>query len=40
LRIAGADGEWIIWASLVQLKEAWQKPLRMPGERPPILAKK
>ena len=28
LRIAGANGEWIIWAPLAQLKEAWQKPLR------------
>jgi phosphoribosylformylglycinamidine synthase len=28
LRIAGASGEWIIWASLADLKEAWQKPLR------------
>jgi phosphoribosylformylglycinamidine synthase len=28
LRIAGADGEWIIWLELRQLKEAWQKPLR------------
>ncbi len=28
LRIAGASGEWLIWAQLDQLKEAWQKPLR------------
>ncbi len=28
LRIAGASGEWIIWAPLAALKEAWQKPLR------------
>jgi phosphoribosylformylglycinamidine synthase len=28
LRITGASGEWIIWASLADLKEAWQKPLR------------
>jgi phosphoribosylformylglycinamidine synthase len=28
LRIAGASGEWLIWAALPQLKEAWQKPLR------------
>ena len=28
LRIAGANGEWIIWAALDALKEAWQKPLR------------
>ncbi len=28
LRIAGAAGEWIIWAKLAELKEAWQKPLR------------
>jgi phosphoribosylformylglycinamidine synthase len=28
LRIAGADGEWIVWLSLAELKEAWQKPLR------------
>jgi phosphoribosylformylglycinamidine synthase len=28
LRIAGANGEWVIWAQLAQLKEAWQKPLR------------
>jgi phosphoribosylformylglycinamidine synthase len=28
LRIAGASGEWIIWAQLADLKEAWQKPLR------------
>ena len=27
LRIAGADGEWIVWLSLQQLKDAWQKPL-------------
>jgi phosphoribosylformylglycinamidine synthase len=28
LRIAGTSGEWIIWAALSDLKEAWQKPLR------------
>jgi len=28
LRIAGANGEWIVWAKLSDLKEAWQKPLR------------
>ena len=28
LRIAGDDGEWLIWAKLEELKEAWQKPLR------------
>lgn len=28
LRIAGSKGEWIIWAQLADLKEAWQKPLR------------
>jgi phosphoribosylformylglycinamidine synthase len=28
LRIAGANGEWIVWAALADLKEAWQKPLR------------
>jgi phosphoribosylformylglycinamidine synthase len=28
LRIAGADGAWIIWAQLADLKQAWQKPLR------------
>jgi phosphoribosylformylglycinamidine synthase len=28
LRIAGASGEWIVWASLSDLKEAWQRPLR------------
>ena len=27
-RVAGASGEWLIWASLAELKEAWQKPLR------------
>ncbi len=27
LRVAGANGEWLIWAELGQLKEAWQKPL-------------
>jgi phosphoribosylformylglycinamidine synthase len=27
LRIAGAGGEWRVWAPLDQLKEAWQKPL-------------
>ena len=28
LRIAGANGEWLVWAKLDELKEAWQKPLR------------
>jgi phosphoribosylformylglycinamidine synthase subunit PurSL len=28
LRIAGENGEWLIWAKLDELKEAWQKPLR------------
>jgi phosphoribosylformylglycinamidine synthase len=28
LRIAGGNGEWLVWAKLVTLKEAWQKPLR------------
>ncbi len=28
LRVAGADGEWLVWARLADLKEAWQRPLR------------
>ena len=28
LRIAGSNGEWLIWLNLSELKEAWQKPLR------------
>ena len=28
LRVAGADGEWLMWAKLGELKEAWQRPLR------------
>jgi phosphoribosylformylglycinamidine synthase len=28
LRVAGENGEWLIWAKLDELKEAWQKPLR------------
>jgi phosphoribosylformylglycinamidine synthase len=28
LRIAGQNGEWIIWAALDQLKGAWQGPLK------------
>jgi phosphoribosylformylglycinamidine synthase len=28
LRIAGTKGEWLLWAQLADLKEAWQKPLR------------
>ena len=28
LRVAGTNGEWLIWAKLAELKEAWQKPLR------------
>lgn len=31
LRIAGAAGEWLIWASLSDLKEDWQRPLRRGG---------
>src|SRR5439155_361872 len=27
LRIAGANGEWIVWASLADLKAAWQRSL-------------
>jgi phosphoribosylformylglycinamidine synthase len=30
LRIAGADGAWVVWASLADLKDAWQRPLRSP----------
>src|SRR5262249_31852460 len=25
LRVAGTSGEWVIWAELARLKEAWQK---------------
>jgi phosphoribosylformylglycinamidine synthase len=28
LRIAGQEGEWVVWAALDDLKEAWQKSLR------------
>jgi phosphoribosylformylglycinamidine synthase len=28
LRVAGSNGEWLIWLKLSELKEAWQKPLR------------
>ncbi len=28
LRIAGSSGEWLVWAQLPELKDAWQKPLR------------
>ncbi len=28
LRVAGSTGEWLVWAKLADLKEAWQKPLR------------
>jgi phosphoribosylformylglycinamidine synthase len=28
LRIAGTSGTWVVWASLDQLKESWQKTLR------------
>jgi phosphoribosylformylglycinamidine synthase len=28
LRIAGTNGEWIVWAKLAYLKEVWQKTLR------------
>jgi phosphoribosylformylglycinamidine synthase subunit PurSL len=27
LRIGGANGEWVIWAALSDLKEAWRRPL-------------
>jgi phosphoribosylformylglycinamidine synthase len=27
VRIAGAGGEWLVWAKLAELKESWQKPL-------------
>ena len=26
--MGGADGEWVVWTKLAELKEAWQKPLR------------
>ena len=29
VRIAGGNGEWAIWASLDELREAWQAPLRL-----------
>ncbi|HEV3237254.1 MAG TPA: phosphoribosylformylglycinamidine synthase subunit PurL, partial [Gemmataceae bacterium] len=28
LRIAGRDGEWVVWTQLAELKSAWQKPLK------------
>jgi phosphoribosylformylglycinamidine synthase len=28
MRMAGTNGEWIIWSKLTELKESWQKPLR------------
>ncbi|MFM8274703.1 MAG: AIR synthase-related protein, partial [Gemmata sp.] len=28
LRVAGSNGEWLLWVKLGVLKEAWQKPLR------------
>jgi phosphoribosylformylglycinamidine synthase len=28
LRVAGKDGEWLLWVKLAELKEAWQKPFR------------
>ena len=28
LRVAGANGEWLLWVKLAALKEAWQRPLR------------
>jgi phosphoribosylformylglycinamidine synthase len=28
LRIAGSSGEWVVWAELADLTDAWQKPLR------------
>lgn len=27
LRVAGASGEWVVWANLAELKAAWQGPL-------------
>ena len=27
LRIAGSNGEWVIWSPLGDLKHEWQKPL-------------
>jgi phosphoribosylformylglycinamidine synthase len=27
LRVAGASGEWVVWAALDQLQQAWQRPL-------------
>jgi phosphoribosylformylglycinamidine synthase len=27
LRAAGAGGEWVVWAELLRLEEAWRKPL-------------
>ena len=34
LRTAGANGEWLIWAKLSDLREAWQKPLRFQARLP------
>ncbi len=28
LRIAGSNGEWLVWAKLAELKDSWQKPLK------------
>lgn len=28
LRVAGSNGEWLLWLKLSELKESWQKPLR------------
>jgi len=28
LRIAGTNGEWLVWVKLSELKERWQQPLR------------
>ena len=28
LRITGTNGEWIVWAALQDLKEAWRKPMQ------------
>jgi phosphoribosylformylglycinamidine synthase len=28
LRVAGASGEWILWSTAKDMKEAWQRPLR------------
>jgi phosphoribosylformylglycinamidine synthase II len=28
LRITGTNGEWVVWAALTDLKEAWRKPMQ------------